>query len=205
MSTTETLKEDIIQRQILQAAKQLFRVHGLHKVTMDDVAMAVGKGRSSLYYYYKSKDEIFDAVMQIEIGDMLAAMTKAVDKAQGVEQKINAFFASKLNVLREKNAFYNALDAGMDADAISQFNQTKIAHHRLIMKQEGALLRRVLTGGMEQGELQEMTGKDMDMLIFVLLSSLRGLKREMVIENNFDTIEPAVKMLSRMAMHGLKK
>jgi len=57
MSADSTIKEDIIQEQILQAAKQLFSVHGLHKVTMDDVAKAIGKGRSSLYYYYKSKDE----------------------------------------------------------------------------------------------------------------------------------------------------
>ena len=54
---------------------------------MDDVAKAIGKGRSSLYYYYKSKDEIFDAVMQIEIGDLVGAIAIAVNNVETVERK----------------------------------------------------------------------------------------------------------------------
>src|SRR5882757_2611307 len=117
MSVISPIKEDVIQQQILQAAKRLFQVHGLHKVTMDDVAKAIGKGRSSLYYYYKSKDEIFDAVIGIEINEMLTAIARAVEQVPTVEQKINAFCVTKLKLLREKQAFYNTLDAGMDADA----------------------------------------------------------------------------------------
>src|ERR1700744_258335 len=118
MQTNEQsyIKEDVIQEQILQAAKRLFQVHGLHKVTMDDVAKAVGKGRSSLYYYYKSKDEILDAVTSAEIRNMLTAITQAVNKAPNFEQKLYAFFTTKLNILREKGSFYNKLDAGMGAD-----------------------------------------------------------------------------------------
>jgi AcrR family transcriptional regulator len=205
MSVSNAVKEDVIQGQILQAAKRLFQVHGLHKVTMDDVAKAIGKGRSSLYYYYKSKDEIFDAVMEIEINEMVIAIARAVDKAPTVEQKINAFCVTKLKVLREKRAFYNTLDAGMDADAISHFNKTKIIHHNLIMKHEGALFSQILTDGIENGELRIIDEKDRNMLIFVLLSSLHGLKREMVMENNFKGIEPAVNTLTHMVMHGLKK
>jgi AcrR family transcriptional regulator len=205
MSDNNPVKEDIIQEQILHAAKRLFQVHGLHKVTMDDVAKAIGKGRSSLYYYYKSKDEIFDAVIGIEIKEMLMAISRAVDQVSTVEQKINAFCITKLKVLREKRAFYNPLDAGMDADAISHFNKMKVIHHNLIMKQEGALLSQILTGGMKNGELRKMNEKDLDILIFVLLSSLHGLKREMLMENNFNSIEPAVNTLIHTIIHGLKK
>src|ERR1700744_4222492 len=113
MSAGVSTKEDIMQQQILLAAKRLFQTYGLAKVTMDDVAKAIGKGRSSLYYYYKSKDEIFDAVLKIEIREMLAAMTHAVEQAQGVEQKLHAFFLTKLEVLREKKAFFKMIDAGM--------------------------------------------------------------------------------------------
>ena len=205
MSDNNPVKEDIIQGQILHAAKRLFQVHGLHKVTMDDVAKAIGKGRSSLYYYYKSKDEIFDAVIGIEIKEMLTAISRAVDQVSTVEQKINAFCITKLKVLREKRAFYNPLDAGMDADAISHFNKMKVIHHNLIIKQEGALLSQILTGGMKTGELRKMNEKDLDILIFVLLSSLHGLKREMLMENNFNSFEPAVNTLTHTIIHGLKK
>src|ERR1700748_2931683 len=116
MPVSSPIKEDMIQHQILEAAKRLFQAHGLYKVTMDDVAKAIGKGRSSLYYYYKSKDEIFDAVMQAEIREMLNAMTAAVEKADTAEEKLLGFCMSKLMVLRAKRSFFKVLEAGMDAD-----------------------------------------------------------------------------------------
>jgi AcrR family transcriptional regulator len=205
MSDTHIVKEDVVQEKILQAAKRLFQAHGLHKVTMDDVAQAIGKGRSSLYYYYKSKDEIFDAVMGIEIAEMLTAIARAIDQAPTFEQKINVFCTTKLMVLREKRSFYNMLDAGMDASALSDFNKMKVAYHDLIMKQEGTLLDRILTGGIEKGEIADMNEKKRNMLIFVLLSSLHGIKREMVMKDDFQDIEPAVNTLTQVVMHGLKK
>ncbi|EHQ24378.1 TetR/AcrR family transcriptional regulator [Mucilaginibacter paludis] len=205
MAISNPSKEDLVQEQILQAAKRLFQIHGLYKVTMDDVAKAIGKGRSSIYYYYKSKDEIFDAVIAIEIKEMLGAMARAVNKATTVEQKINAFCLAKFKIVGEKRPFYKTLDVGMDADAMSQFNQTKIVHHNLIMQQEGALLKQILNDGIEEGELQVMDEKKQEMIIFVLLSSLHGLKRELVIENNLEAIEPAVAALSHVIMHGIKK
>jgi AcrR family transcriptional regulator len=205
MSASNPIKEDVIQEQILQAAKQLFQVHGLRKVTMDDVARAIGKGRSSLYYYYKSKEEILDAVMDVEIREMLTAIARAVDKAPTAEQKIHTFCVTKLKVLRERRAFYNTMDAGMDADEMSNFNKAKHALHSRIMKQEGVLLSQILNYGIEKGELHMINEQDFDVMIFVLLSSVHGLKREMVIENDFSGIEPAVDALTQMVIHGLKK
>ncbi len=205
MPVNTPTKEDLIQAQILEAAKQLFEVHGLAKVTMDDVAKAIGKGRSSLYYYYKSKDEIFDAVINIEITQTLTAMNKAVDQATTVEEKVNAFFATKLRARRGKGSFYNAMEAGMDADAISNFNKTKIVYHDLIMKREAAMLTQILNDGIKKGKLKKMDQNGMDALIFILLSTLHGLKSEMWLENNVRKIEPVVDELTRMIMHGLYK
>jgi AcrR family transcriptional regulator len=204
MSVSAPVKEDIIQQQILEAAKRLFAVHGFSKVTMDDVAKAIGKGRSSLYYYYKSKDEIFDAVMDIEIREMLTAISRAVDQAPDTEQKLHAFCATKLHVLREKRPFFKTLDAGMDADALSQFNKMQVVHHHQIIQKESAVLAQLLSDGMEKGELRKLPKKEMDMFIFVVLGSLHGLKREMILENNFEKIEPAVNAFTDMLMRGLK-
>jgi AcrR family transcriptional regulator len=205
MTTGTNIKEDIIQEQILQAAKQLFSVHGLHKVTMDDVAKAIGKGRSSLYYYYKSKDEILNAVTEAEIREMLAAVTRAINASPNFEQKLQAFFITKLNILREKGSFYNKLDAGMDADAMSDFNKAKRIHHNNVIKQESALLNEMLTLGMETGELRAINEKEKQALVFVLLSTLHGLKREMIAENNFEGIELIVTAFVNMTIKGLRE
>ncbi len=205
MSVSEEIKEDVVQGQILQAAKRLFQQYGFRKVTMDDVAKAIGKGRSSLYYYYKSKEEVLDAVLEVEINEMMGAITDAVNKASTAEQKLHAFCVTKLTILKERGAFYNTMDIGMDAEEISSFNKAKLVIHRRIMKREGTLLGKIFNYGIEKGELKPMTEQEQSVLIFVLLCSIRGLKREMTIENDFSGIIPAVDALTKMSMHGLRE
>jgi AcrR family transcriptional regulator len=197
-------KEDLIQQQILTAAKHLFQVYGLAKVTMDDVANAIGKSRTSLYYYYKSKDEIFDAVINIEIGEMLTAMTQAVTKAVGTASKLRAFCLTKLEVLQEKRAFFKTLDIGMDADTLSHFKQTQIVHHNYIMQQESALLEKLLKEGMKHGELKKVKGTELELLISVFLCALHGLKREMALKNDYEKMEQTIDLFSSMILNGLK-
>lgn len=205
MSAPISAKEDLIQEQILTAAKRLFQVYGLAKVTMDDVAKAIGKGRSSLYYYYKSKDEIFDAVFNVEMHEMLASMETAVNQAITTEDKINAFFITKLKVVREKGAFFSAIRAGMDADTLTEFQKTKLVHHNTIMKMEGALLTRILNEGIKRGELKVIEENEMNTLIFILLSSIRGIRNEMNLVDNVTEFEPAIVQFTRLMMNGLKK
>lgn len=205
MSAHVITKEDLIEEQILQAAERLFAVYGLSKVTMEDVAKAIGKTRGSIYYYYKSKEEIVDAVIRIKINEIRTVMEKAVNQAGTAEEKIGAFFVAKLRLLRERHSFFDSLESGMDADAISDFNKTKIVHHDTIIEWEGALLTQVLSEGISKGEIAGIKKSEMDSVVFVLLSSLHGLKRELRLGKNVRDVESTVGMLIRIMMYGLKK
>jgi len=203
VSVDPTIKDDLFQGQVIKAAQQLFRQYGLQKVTMDDVAKAVGKGRSSLYYYYKSKVEIFEAVMNAEIDEILAEVARAVDRASGAEQKIHAFGVTKLKEARKRRSFYATLEAGMDADERSHYAKTEPAIRARIMAEESALLGKVIMDGVANGELRPMDQKELDGLVFVLLSSIHGLKRKLVEDNDLRSIEPAIDTLTRMIIYGL--
>lgn len=73
--------------QIIEAAGITFGRYGFKKTTMDDIAYAAGKGKSSLYYYFKNKEEVFEAVavneaklMEDAIKIELAKQITAIDK-----------------------------------------------------------------------------------------------------------------------------
>jgi AcrR family transcriptional regulator len=199
------IKEEEIQEQLLQAAKQLFQLHGFRRVTIDDIAKAIGKARSSLYYYYKTKEEILDAVIAAEIRELMTTIAAAVSQVQTAEEKIKAFFLTKLQTVLEKRGFFNALDEGMDAGELSGYQKTKLAVHQQITQQEGALLSQIITESIRRGELTKLSQKDQNSLIFALLSSLHGIKREMVIRNDFRNMESSVQILVRCIIYGLKK
>ncbi|MFL2982923.1 MAG: TetR/AcrR family transcriptional regulator [Candidatus Neomarinimicrobiota bacterium] len=65
MSISERQLEERKMRQdrILEGALSVFKEKGLDGATMDEIANASGFGKATLYYYFKSKEEVFSAIL----------------------------------------------------------------------------------------------------------------------------------------------
>ena len=61
MRKADPLKLDQVRDEILRAAMELFTKYGIDKTTMENIAEAAGKGKSTLYYYFKTKEDVFSA------------------------------------------------------------------------------------------------------------------------------------------------
>ena len=90
--------------QILDAAEELFSKHGLHGVTVKDIADKVGVHKSLVHYYFEDKQDVFDKVMArrapITSGrrmDALDAYERAVDGKPTVEGALRAFLDTDLD------------------------------------------------------------------------------------------------------------
>ena len=62
MSRKERLSE-FNRRNILNTAKELFLEKGVIQTTMDDIAANAECSKSTIYVYFKSKEEIFDCIV----------------------------------------------------------------------------------------------------------------------------------------------
>ena len=51
------------QNRILEGALSVFKEKGLDGATMDEIANTSGFGKATLYYYFKSKEEVFSAIL----------------------------------------------------------------------------------------------------------------------------------------------
>ena len=49
---------------ILQGALEVFKQKGLEGATMDEIAIESGFGKATLYYYFKSKEDVFSDILQ---------------------------------------------------------------------------------------------------------------------------------------------
>jgi len=199
------IQEDLLPEQILKAAMQLYQQHGIKKVTMDDVAKMVGKTRSSLYYYYKNRDEIFDAVMVMLLREIIDEIHQAMDKAQNTKDKIKAFCLAKVKTSEERKALYFAIESETNIDEISRHSKVMMDLHKQLMQLESSLLKKTLSLAIKSEEVRTLKPKESEMLIFILLSGIRGIKREMSYDNNFGKLDYAVNTLVDMAMQWLHK
>jgi AcrR family transcriptional regulator len=66
--------------QILDAAEYLFSLHGLHGVTLRDVAQRVGVHTTLLHYYFDDKRSLFEAVFARRAGVTSGRRMEALDR-----------------------------------------------------------------------------------------------------------------------------
>ena len=50
--------------EIIEAAKKRFALNGYSPTSMDDIAKDVGINKASLYYFFKGKEQIFEAIIE---------------------------------------------------------------------------------------------------------------------------------------------
>ena len=89
-------------RQLLvDVARQLFARQGFEDTTMNDIAEASGRGRRTLYTYFKSKDEVYSAVINGELQRISSTfLTVARKQLPPLEKLVEMIFAH-LSLMKE--------------------------------------------------------------------------------------------------------
>ena len=82
--------------EILEAAKKLFGQFGLKKTSLDEIARSIGLGRTSLYHYFKNKEDLFSAVIRYETGIIIDKLEETISKHDLPDEKIKAYFLFKM-------------------------------------------------------------------------------------------------------------
>lgn len=85
-------KDEFVKDEIIIQAQKLFMQFGLKKTTMDEIAMACGKAKSTLYHYFKNKDEVFDEVLDKEIKSLRTVVNEEVSKQTSLKGKLQSYF-----------------------------------------------------------------------------------------------------------------
>lgn len=73
------LPRSVRERQILDAAVEVFAAHGFHQASMDEVSEVAGISKPMIYAYLGSKDELFVACIQREAARLIEAIGGAVE------------------------------------------------------------------------------------------------------------------------------
>jgi len=195
-------QDDIIQEEILQAALRLYRKSGPTKVTLDSVAKATGRSRSSLYYYFKNRDEIFQAVLNQIAEDVATEIRVAVEAAGNLNDKIYAFCSTKIKTSEEWKRVFSAMEL-LNADEKSRHTKFMDAlHKKLIYLERGILTEAMSTVGPQYTRFPNH--EELDMLAFIISSGVRGVRREVYDHNDPHDAKAAAQLLSDMVAKWLQ-
>lgn len=130
---------------LVDVARQLFAKKGVEDTTMNDIAQASKKGRRTLYTYFKSKEQIYMAVVESELEMLSTQMEKAASKPVSPDKKILELIMTHLDAI--KMVVYR--NGTLRADIFRDIWRVE-AMRKEFDRKETALFRRVLHEGKEQ-------------------------------------------------------
>ena len=81
------------EQRILEVAKELFTQRGFSNVAMRDICRAADVTPPTVYYYFKNKEALFDAVVResVSMAGFITKLSDECEKATGPKAQIRAF------------------------------------------------------------------------------------------------------------------
>ncbi len=89
------------RQKLVDVARQLFAKNGLENTTMNDIALASGKGRRTLYTYFKNKEDVYYAVIESELERLSDRMDEVASKKIRPQDKIIELIYTHLDMIKE--------------------------------------------------------------------------------------------------------
>lgn len=86
---------------LVDVARQLFAKQGLENTTMNDIALASGKGRRTLYTYFKNKEEVYFAVIETELERLSGNISEVANRQLSLEDKLVEYIFAHLDLIKE--------------------------------------------------------------------------------------------------------
>ncbi len=85
---------------LVDVARQLFARMGVDNTTMNDIAQASQKGRRTLYTYFKSKNDIYLAVVQTELDKLHQMLLEVAAMTLPADEKLMTFLYTRLDSVK---------------------------------------------------------------------------------------------------------
>jgi AcrR family transcriptional regulator len=190
---------------ILDVTKKLIVQYGYAKTTLDDIAGALGIKKSSLYYYYKNKEDIIYEVMMREKSLYLKCIKEALEIEGSTLDKVLSYERAKENYLKESISPFDL--------TVSQFIEIKKSIKDIFKNiecDEKQLLAEVISNGIKKNELKKCS-KDRVAETIINISEAIRLKEfhnsetQRMKESDFDKVRKQIEEIINLIFDGIKK
>jgi AcrR family transcriptional regulator len=191
------VQKDAVRSGIIKVASKIFTRFGYKKTTMEEIAQASRKGKSSIYYYFPSKEDIFRAVVEKEAEELKKDLQKAVSILEDPIDQLKTYILFRMHKLKTLTNFYAALKS--DSLAHLQFIEQ-------IRKDYDRREIEVVTGILKEGmEKEEFVIDDPELAAVALVTAMKGLEIPLFIRKEHGNIEERLDNLIQFLFYGLVK
>ncbi len=121
-------KQDVLlefrRSEILDAAKKVCAAGGYHDMTVDEIAQAAGMAKGTVYLYFRSKHEIYWAMLENILTLLHAQVREELARTGTIEERVRRFIATKMAYFEAHHElvrlYYTEINSGAPKPARSR-------------------------------------------------------------------------------------
>lgn len=180
---------------ILIVARKLFSRYGLRKTTVDEIAREARVGKGTIYNYFKSKEEVFQAVIEEEAQIFKNEIKKAVDSQATPEKKIRAYVITRMQIINQLANFYSSFkDEYLEYYGFVEKIRKKYTDYEI------STIKEILKEGINK---KVFSIKDLGLTAFAVVIAMKGLEYYWAMQQNPSDAEKKIDTLLKIFFNGI--
>jgi AcrR family transcriptional regulator len=189
------INKEEFRKKIIITAGQIFSRFGFKKTTMEEVAKALKMGKSSIYYYFNSKEEIFDEVVLYEANILRNELTTAIKSVESPIGKMEKYVFVRMKSFEKLSNYYNAIfDKNLDHFEFIEKIREKYD------REEIAILRLILYDGAKKKIFKV---KNSEYTALAIQTTLKGLEVPLFWQKREVNIDQRLKAILDVLFYGI--
>ena len=188
---------DTKKEKIIETARNIFSRFGIKKSTMDEIAKKIRMAKSTLYHYFKNKEEIFMEVVKRESDTMKVKLKEAIEKSDTPQEKFRAYAQTRMYYLKELDNYYSTL-----TDAYLEFFPFTEEIRKDFNNFEMTALEGIFRDGINRGAFQM---KSPPITAKMVTIAFKGFEYLMITKQEASDVEYQLDLLIDVFFKGIEK
>ncbi|MFQ5978365.1 MAG: TetR/AcrR family transcriptional regulator [Candidatus Heimdallarchaeota archaeon] len=163
---------DSKKEQILAAASECFARFGYKKTTLDDIGKKIGLNKASIYYYFKSKEEIFTTIVLDEFKQFMTKLHQDIAEDMDCDQKIQLYFEKKLQFWLQKSMILPQITE-IDREKLQLLMASGKEIYLQIEQGEKSFMADILQNCIKNGHIKDCNVEKMSEFMFALVDGIK--------------------------------
>lgn len=190
-------KHEKMRDEIVRIASKIFSIHGYDKTSIKDIAKHLKRKQSSVYYYFKSKEEIFRSVVEEEFNQLIEELKKVISETIDQQQKLRLYLTTRMKKIKSVSNFYNMLKdeyfSGIPFVEELRYN---------FDRQEFQIIKEILNEGKQRNVFEVSNTEN---LAIAIIAAMRGLEIPFFYKHIEIEIDKQLDQLLNLLFYGLLK
>ncbi len=191
------MKKNEKREKIITAAGRVFGRHGFKEARMEKIAGEAGMGKSSLYYYFISKEELFEAVVEREAEHLKNEIIRATKDITDPYRRMKVYVIARMKAFNESINLYTAVKTNY-LDHLPFIEKVRIKYD----KEEMKMVESILRDGVRNNRFKLV---NTELATVAIVTAIKGLEYNIVIRDGPAKLEQQVEQLLMFLFYGIVK